>query len=141
MLTTETLVARIENLEKTNRRYQRGLLALVLTAAFAIPFIPSDTVAKTAGAKTLVAERLALMSGPKKVGMLLSARGGMNKISMHGPAGKVRMTLSTNAKGQPMISLMDPAQKAKVVVGYSKKKGAHMIMWDSAGKAITKVAK
>ena len=133
----ENMAQRIEKLESSRRRYMRGFAAVIVSAAFALPFIPSDTNAK-GGGKTLVAERLALMSGPKKVGMLLSARDGKNKISFHGPKGNVRMTLSTNAKGQPMISLNDPKQNPRLNLRYTKKHGAHWLMFGDDGKAIVK---
>ena len=134
----ERMESRIDDLEKSNRRWARGATALVLTAALSLPFLPSDTNAKKGSSgKTIVAERVALMNG-KKVGMLLSAKGGMNKVSFHGPAGNVRMTLSTNKKGQPMISLNDPAQKPRLNLRYTKKHGAHWTMFGNDGKGIVK---
>ena len=136
----ERMENRIDKLERTNRRWLRGFAALAVSAALAVPFIPTDTNAKKGG-KLLVGERIALMGGPKKVGMLGSARGGMNKLSFHGPAGNTRLTLSTNQKGQPAITLYGPDKKPRLTLGYTKKHGAHWIMYGSDGKAIVKQLK
>lgn len=141
--TIDTLTARLDQLETVNRRYRRALCSLLVLIGAAFAFSPASSQATPKKKKdptfgTVKADRIALMKDGK-VRMLLSAKGSKSMISIHGPAGTPRMTLSVDADGSPMMSVNGADKKPRVNFGHSKKHGSHLILFDEAGKVKKKI--
>jgi len=135
---TRTLEARLGALEAQNRTYRwiLGSLVALCLIGYALQATPTEAKRKPKDVTfgTIQAERLALMDGGK-VDMLLSSRGEGSKISLHGPAGKPRMTLSVKKNGSAMVSLNGKDQKPRLTLRFNETDGPVAIFYDENGKA------
>ncbi len=132
----DQLSERINVMERQNKRLKGGLLALVMIAFFAIPFISLHADGdKTASFDTVTAKKFAVMDKKGDVRIIMSADKRRTTVGLLGAGGKVRIAMALDGKGNPILSLNGGDEKPRVTVTSSKKNGPSVILFNEGGKA------
>jgi hypothetical protein len=131
----EQLVARVDSLEKKNRRF-RGFFAVgILSAFFLVPLVSLQANGKNGNFDTVTAKKIAVMDDTGKVRIIMSANKRRTTVGILGAAGKVRIAMALTSKGDPILSLNGGNEKPRATLTSSRKNGPSLILFNEAGKA------
>lgn len=139
---TGDVTARMENLERQNRRLHIGLVALGLVAVAALFFDARPAITQPASATfgTLKAHAFLLTDRNGKTrAALFFQPDGQPKFVLFDAAGKQRVGMALGHNGRPGLGLLDAAGKPRMGMVFGPQGRPALDFWDAAGKARVKL--
>jgi hypothetical protein len=127
----DTLVARLDALERENRRWKRVLL--LAAAAVAAAALLGMSAPPT---KTLDLEVLRILDGRGKVRALLASGDEGPMLSLFDDAGRLRANLGV-AKEGPSLDLLDTAETPRAQLTVDGKQNPHLDFTDAKGVGVS----